>query len=306
MDTLAKNTASSNNEPIKVKINNSYNMIFLLKDGQNKPLIKMPYTFEIDGICKIGTTDDEGYTASIQTAGEKVINIYIGNNPQSPQDHGKTLIISAKSTLEVNQITEGKTDRLQKPWKISDRLRQAMIKAEGAYPNEYKSPEGGTNTIGIGHKIKPAEIKNGRFNVGGEYQQPLSMEKMLKLKDEDVFLNGGETINKLVNVPLYQNEMDALIDLCFNGGKGTLSGATSTKYDQNGNKQPAGTNKVVLVDLLNCGKYSEVPNFLRNHINTQNGEWSRGVQNRRNMDARMFANEKNGYTVLNDAPKKNK
>lgn len=32
--------------------------------------------------------------------------------------------------------------------------------------------------------------------------------------------------------------------------------------------------------------------------------WSRGVQNRRNMDARMFINAENGYTMLNDAPKK--
>ncbi|MGR3976161.1 hypothetical protein FW754_00410 [Acinetobacter sp. 1207_04] len=33
--------------------------------------------------------------------------------------------------------------------------------------------------------------------------------------------------------------------------------------------------------------------------------WSRGVQNRRNMDARMFINAENVYTMLNDAPKKN-
>ena len=40
----------------------SYNMIFLLKEGQNKPLTKMPYTYEVDGISKIGTTDDKGCT----------------------------------------------------------------------------------------------------------------------------------------------------------------------------------------------------------------------------------------------------
>lgn len=32
--------------------------------------------------------------------------------------------------------------------------------------------------------------------------------------------------------------------------------------------------------------------------------WSRGVQNRRNMDTRMFINAENGYTMLNDAPNK--
>lgn len=32
--------------------------------------------------------------------------------------------------------------------------------------------------------------------------------------------------------------------------------------------------------------------------------WSRGVQNRRNMDTRIFIYAENGYTMLNDAPKK--
>lgn len=304
MGVLANNTASKDSKPIPVRVTNSYNMIFLLKDGQNKPLARMPYTYEVDSIAKIGTTDDKGYTASIQTNGEKVINVYIGSNPDNPSDHGQVLIANAKSNLTVNAITEGKTDRLAKPWKISDQLRQAMIKAEKAMPRAYASPEGGNDTIGIGHKIKDTEIKNGRFSSKGEYPQPLSMDQMLKLKDEDVALNGGETLNKIVNVPLYQYEMDAIIDLCFNGGKGALSGTASTKYDENGNKQPPGTNKILLADLLNSGKYNEVPKYLKNHFNTQNGEWSRGVQNRRNMDARMFENAVNGYTMLNDAPKK--
>lgn len=282
----------------------SYNMIFILKDGQNKPLTKMPYTYEVDGISALGMTDDKGCTTTIQTNGEKIINVYIGNNPSNPDDHGKLLIATAKSNLTLNATTEGKTDRLKKPWKISGTLRQAMIKAEGAMPREYPSPEGGNNTIGIGHKIKDSEIKSGRFKAGGEYPQPLSMEQMLKLKDEDVGLNGGNTLNQIVNVPLHQYEIDAIIDLCFNGGKGALSGKASTLYDENGNKQPAGTNKVALVDLLNSGKYGEVPKYLKNHFNTSNRLWSRGVQNRRNMDARMFIDAENGYVMLNDAPKK--
>jgi len=304
-------SARSNLQPVSSQQNltnslveDSYSMIFLLKDGQNKPLTKMPYTYEVDGIANIGTTDDQGRTSPLKTKGEKVIKVYIGNNPSNPNDHGKVLIAKAKSNLTVNATTEGKTDRLQKPWKISEALRQAMIKAERAEPREYPSPEGGNNTIGIGHKIKDSEIKSGRFKAGGQYAQPLSMEQMLKLKDEDVGLNGGETLNKIVNVPLHQYEMDAIIDLCFNGGKGALGGTASTLYDENGNKQPAGTNKVALVDLLNTGKYSEVPKYLRNHFNTANRIWSRGVQNRRNMDARMFINAENGYTMLNDAPKK--
>ncbi len=304
METLAINTASTDSKPIPVKIANNYNMIFLLRDGKNKPLAKMPYTYEVDGIAKIGITDDTGHTVNIQTSGEKVITVYIGNNPENPNDHGKTLIVSAKSNMAVNAVTEGKTDRLAKPWKISDQLRQAMIKAEGAKPREYRSLEGGNNTIGIGHKIKDSEIKNGRFCAGGEYAQPLTMKQMLDLKDEDVALNGGEKINEIVKVPLHQYEMDAIIDLCFNGGPGALTSPASSLYDENGNKQPPGTYKAWLPDLLNSGKYNEVPRFLRNHYNTQNKIWMRGVQNRRNLDARMFVNAPNGYVVLNDAPRK--
>ncbi len=304
MGILATNAASTDAKAIPVRVPNSYNMIFLLKDGQNKPLAKMPYTYEVDGVTKTGTTDDTGHTTNILTNGEKLIKVYIGNNPTNPQDHGKTLIISAKSNLTVNAITEGKTERLQKPWKISDTLRQAMIKAEGAKPREYPSPEGGLPTIGIGHKMTKSDVSSGRFTPRGEYPQPLSMEQMLKLKDQEVAINGGENINKIVNVPLYQYEMDAIIDLCFNGGKGALGGTARSIYDENGKLQPDGTYVVALVDLLNSGKYSEVPKYLKNHFNTQNKIWSRGVQNRRNMDARMFENAKNRYVVLNDAPKK--
>ena len=170
--------------------------------------------------------------------------------------------------------------------------------AESREPSQYPSVEGGNDTIGIGHKITDAEIASGRFTKG-YWAQPLSDAKMDELLDEDIAKNGGNKIESLVFVPLYDYEVDAVLDLGFNGGPGALSANASSLYTHDGVANPKGTNRQNLSDLLNRGRYSLVPGYFQSHYNTANGKWVAGVQNRRDMDARMFSGDTvNGYTLL--------
>lgn len=298
----------------------TYGVQFKIADANGKLCKKMYYSLwqkKSDIFENNLQTDENALTITVNTnEAEEVVYLYIGHrttenghpeNKSKPEDGvDEAPLFQSKVSKLINGKIEPitvTTNRSWKPWKISTELRDAMIAAEGAYPDAYASPEGGNDTIGIGHKIKDTEIKSKRFTAKGALPPPLSNDQMYSLLDEDVALNGGSDINNLINVPLYSYEMDAIIDLCFNGGKGALSGAASSLFNDIGEAQPANTNKIVLSDLINSGKYSEVPKYLKNHFNTANRKWMRGVQNRRNMDYRMFQNSENAYVMLNDAPK---
>lgn len=78
----------------------------------------------------------------------------------------------------------------------------------------------GLDTIGIGHLLTRSELMSGYVTIGGvsvKYDEGLTEEQSLKLLDQD--LDGYEHIvNKLVNVPLTQNQYDALVIFAFNIG----------------------------------------------------------------------------------------
>lgn len=273
MEALASNTATTNSTAIPVRIGNSYNMIFLLKDCQNKPLAKMPYTYEVDGITKIGTTDDSGHTVSVQTNGEKLIKVYIGNNPENPEDHGKELIVSAKSNLTVNAVTEGKTERLAKIWSVSNQGIAFMAEWEsGVYNGVYKRhkvTEGmiltvyndgyGLPTVGLGHLV----LAEDHLKLG----DTISLERARQLARKDLG-KAEKPLNSRVNVPLYQHEYDALVSILFNTGAGKGKNEKVARVD-------------LFAKILNQGKYDKVPDFIKNFI-------AKRVPYRRVTEAKLF------------------
>ena len=90
------------------------------------------------------------------------------------------------------------------------------------------------------------------------------------------------------SLPLHDYEVDAILDLGFNGGPGALSANAASLFTHDGAKNPPATNRQRLSNLLNRGRYSLVPEYMHTHYNTMNKKWAAGVQNRRDMDARMF------------------
>lgn len=96
----------------------------------------------------------------------------------------------------------------------SDDLLQAMIEEEGARLTVYRDVAGNP-TVGVGHLVTPAD----HLQVGDR----VSRDQVLDFLESDL-TEAQHAVARLVgDLPLYQNEYDALVDLAFNVGEGNLS-----------------------------------------------------------------------------------
>lgn len=84
------------------------------------------------------------------------------------------------------------------------------------YP--YTSPEGGTNTIGYGHKLTQSEVKSGKFRSGlTESEATALLLKDLRVAEDRLRRHLKEKFN--VNYDrLYLNQKQILLDFAFNIG----------------------------------------------------------------------------------------
>ena len=81
---------------------------------------------------------------------------------------------------------------------------------EGYYPYPYHDPVG-IVTIGFGHVIQRGE----------RLKAPLLGSQAVTLLESDANATAGH-VNRLIDVPLYPGQADALISFAFNVGSGTL------------------------------------------------------------------------------------
>jgi lysozyme len=84
--------------------------------------------------------------------------------------------------------------------------------SEGLRLTAYRD-SGGKLTIGYGHT---AGVQDGQTITQADAEQ---------LLDEDLDA-AGNTVSRLVSVPLTQGQFDALVSFCFNMGSGRLAGST--------------------------------------------------------------------------------
>jgi GH24 family phage-related lysozyme (muramidase) len=300
-----------------------YSIQFRVKDANGKLCDRMYYTVKYKNSGEVYTGSTQGdAVATEQTIGKlgltlryytsdasEEVFLYLGHRTTAdgyPESRTGAENITDEAPLHQDtvapaaelKISDAETDRLWKPWGASANYKSVIEGAESREPSQYPSVEGGNDTIGIGHKITDAEIASQRFTKG-YWAQPLSDAKMDELLNEDIAKNGGNKIDSLVFVPLHNYEVDAILDLGFNGGPGALSANASSLYTHDGAANAKGTNRQNLSELLNRGRYSLVPGYFQTHYNTAGGKWVAGVQNRRDMDARMFSGDTvNGYTLL--------
>jgi GH24 family phage-related lysozyme (muramidase) len=101
---------------------------------------------------------------------------------------------------------------------------------EGCVLHVYRDPAG-YPTIGVGHLIKPGE----------EFDQ-ITEEEAMKLLARDLAV-AENAVNRMVRVPLTQNQFDTLVSFVFNVGSGNFEKST-------------------LLKLLNQGRYDAVPGEL--------------------------------------------
>lgn len=105
---------------------------------------------------------------------------------------------------------------------ISEEGLELIKNFEGYMAKTYLDVAG-YPTIGYGHLITTSEKLAGTFK-----NKVLSEEEATKLLKQDV-VKTEQSINRLVKVPLSQNQFDALVDFVFNLGEGALTKSTLLK-----------------------------------------------------------------------------
>lgn len=127
--------------------------------------------------------------------------------------------------------------------------------------NKLKSylDTGGVWTIGVGHTSDDV------FEVGPN--QHITHEKSMELLAIDV-LEAEDAVDRLVKVPLNQNQFDALVSFVFNIGEGQFSDST-------------------LLRKLNAGDYEGAAKQLP-RWNKDNGRTISGLTKRRLLEQSVF------------------
>jgi lysozyme len=133
----------------------------------------------------------------------------------------------------------------------------ALVKRhEGYFPFPYICPAG-LRTVGYGHVIMPGE----RFDkplVGDQAEQILKRD-MAKFE---------RAVNRVVTVPLWPLQFDAVTSLTFNIGGGALQSST-------------------LLKRVNAQRHAEVPDQFRRWVFAA-GKRLRGLERRRADEAALY------------------
>ena len=100
----------------------------------------------------------------------------------------------------------------------SDRLRRALAQEEGMRLTVYRDVAG-YPTVGIGHLVLPED----GLRVGDR----ITREQAMEFLKSDLQKAEKSVANVVGDLKLYQHEFDALVDLAYNVGEGTLSPSKS-------------------------------------------------------------------------------
>ncbi|ABC63677.1 lysozyme [Erythrobacter litoralis] len=96
----------------------------------------------------------------------------------------------------------------------SEELKEAMIEEEGVRLTVYRDVAG-YPTVGVGHLV----LASDNLAVG----ERISEDRALRFFERDLAKAKRVVVDLVGDVRLYQHEFDALVDLAFNVGEGTLS-----------------------------------------------------------------------------------
>lgn len=141
-----------------------------------------------------------------------------------------------------------------------NQLGLAIVKRyEGMSRHAYKCPAGYW-TIGYGHRVKPSE----RFN------EPLTDKSMDQLLESDLS-EACKAVQRLIKVPVRDNQFSALVSFTFNLGSGCLQ-------------------RSVLRARLNRSEYKEAGQAFMLYVRAS-GRVLKGLLNRRHDEMMLFMRE---------------
>ena len=105
---------------------------------------------------------------------------------------------------------------------VSDELLEAMVEEEGVRYRVYRDVAG-YPTVGVGHLVLPKD----NLRIGDR----ISHERAMQLLEQDLRKAEQGVRNLVGDLPVNQNEFDALVDLVFNVGEGNVSKLKSPRLN---------------------------------------------------------------------------
>ena len=147
--------------------------------------------------------------------------------------------------------------------KISNNGLKFIADHEGMILHLYNDPANHA-TIGVGHLVHHGPICGSEPE---EFKCGITKERAMEILRNDV-IQAEQTVNKLVKVPLNQNQFDALVSFVFNIGETQFASST-------------------LLTKLNNQDYKAVPSELNRWVHG-NGKKLPGLINRRRDEGHLF------------------
>ena len=147
--------------------------------------------------------------------------------------------------------------------KISQNGLKFIAEHEGMRLNLYNDPANHA-TIGVGHLVHHGAINGSEPE---EFKNGISKERAMEILRSDV-ITAENAVNKLVKVPLNQNQFDALVSFVFNIGETQFASST-------------------LLAKLNNQDYKAVPSELNRWVHGD-GKKLPGLINRRRDEGNLF------------------
>ena len=145
-----------------------------------------------------------------------------------------------------------------------------LLKVWEGYCEMAQPDSGGVPTIGYGHALTLSERRSGKIRIDGvmfDYRRGLTPAQAHVLLFYEVS-RFAEVVSGLVNVPLTQDQFDALTSFCYNVGAHAFAEST-------------------LLKRLNQSRYVAVPVQLR-RWKYDNGEVVQGLINRRELEIALW------------------
>ena len=146
---------------------------------------------------------------------------------------------------------------------VSDEMKRAMIEEEGVRYTVYRDVAG-YPTVGVGHLIRAED----GLSVGDK----VSKDQVLDFLELDLKTAETAVVRLVGELPLFQHEFDALVDLVYNVGPGALSIAKSPR----------------LMEAIAAHDYEAIAGELEYHH--AGGQLARGLVHRSERRTRIFMN----------------
>ena len=145
--------------------------------------------------------------------------------------------------------------------RVSDEFKAALVEEEGVRYTVYRDVAG-YPTVGVGHLIEAGD----NLRVG----QTISKERVLNFLDTDLREAEQQVAELVGDLPLFQHEFDALVDLLFNVGPGNVSEHKSPRLNA----------------AIEAGDYERIASEL--DYTHAAGKVARGLEYRSERRAKMF------------------